>query len=440
MNKIVKNPNEWRYVKINEIGTVKTGPFGAQLHQSDYVALNGTPIVTVEHLCERGLIHKNLPLVSNKDRKRLSQYKIEEGDIVFSRVGSVDRSSVISKKESGWLFSGRLLRIRPQKQDVFSPFLIHFFHTEKFKHRMRSVAVGGTMPSLNTQILSNEIILLPPLPEQKAIADLLSTWDEAIEKTERLIQARERRFKWLLRILMNPNDECQMMNAEIEGNHNSALITHNSPKALAKGGWKKVKLGEVCKIQIGRTPSRKKTEYWDIEKLSGNYWLSISDLSLNREIVSSKEQVSNQAITECNMNLIPAGTIIMSFKLTLGKTCKLKKAAYTNEAIASFLNLSKDIYDDYLFHYLPAVNWDSLVDQAAKGKTLNKEKLNNYKFLLPPLEQQKQIAEILSTAQKEIDLLKQLSEKYKTQKRGLMQKMLTGIWRMAPDAVMRYEL
>ena len=136
-------PDKWGEVKIKEIGAVKTGPFGAQLHESDYVESDGTPIVTVEHLSEQGLIHKNLPLVSDKDKNRLIQYVMNEGDIVFSRVGSVDRSSVVSSKEDGWLFSGRLLRIRPNQSDIYSPYLIHFFHTNKFKHRMRSVAVGG---------------------------------------------------------------------------------------------------------------------------------------------------------------------------------------------------------------------------------------------------------------------------------------------------------
>ena len=107
-------PKGWRWVRLNTIASVKTGPFGAQLHQHDYVQSNGTPIVTVEHLNERGLIHKNLPLVSYDDKQRLSQYIIQEGDIVFSRVGSVDRSTLVSKDEDGWLFSGHLLRVRPK--------------------------------------------------------------------------------------------------------------------------------------------------------------------------------------------------------------------------------------------------------------------------------------------------------------------------------------
>ncbi|MCY4155505.1 MAG: restriction endonuclease subunit S, partial [Gammaproteobacteria bacterium] len=173
-------PKGWQKVRLHEVASVKTGPFGTQLHQHDYVQSDGTPIITVEHLSEKGLRHKNLPLVSDNDKQRLSQYLIHEGDIIFSRVGSVDRSALVKKDEDGWLFSGRLLRLRPRKDDVHSPYLNYFFHTKKFRHHMRSIAVGGIMPSINTNLLSNVFVQLPPLPEQKAIASLLEIWDTAI--------------------------------------------------------------------------------------------------------------------------------------------------------------------------------------------------------------------------------------------------------------------
>ena len=194
--------NGWQKVRLNTVASVKTGPFGAQLHQHDYVQYNGTPIVTVEHLSERGLIHENLPLVSYHDKQRLSQYLIREGDIVFSRVGSVDRSALVSKDEDGWLFSGRLLRVRPKRCDVYSSYLNYFFHTRKFRHHMKSIAVGGTMPSINTNILSNVTVHLPSMDEQKAIASLLETWDTAIEKTKVLAEQYRTQKRGLMQKLL----------------------------------------------------------------------------------------------------------------------------------------------------------------------------------------------------------------------------------------------
>ena len=133
--------------KLGEIASVQTGPFGSQLHNEDYVEF-GTPIVTVEHLGEREFSLHNLPKVSDFDKQRLQRYSLEAGDIVFSRVGSVDRCSLVSESENGWLFSGRCLRVKPHS--INSTFLYYYFKLENVKGYIRNKAVGATMPSLNT--------------------------------------------------------------------------------------------------------------------------------------------------------------------------------------------------------------------------------------------------------------------------------------------------
>jgi type I restriction enzyme S subunit len=184
-------PIDWRVVQIGSIANVKTGPFGSALHEKDYVD-EGTPIITVEHLGERGITSNNAPMVSDTDRRRLSSYSLEPGDIVFSRVGSVDRNALVSPAESGWLFSGRLLRLRTTTDAVDPQFLSHQFHGEPFKQRVRTVAVGQTMASLNTQILKQVLIVLPSREEQTAIATLLSAMDAEIANLEsNLAKARE---------------------------------------------------------------------------------------------------------------------------------------------------------------------------------------------------------------------------------------------------------
>ena len=165
---------------------IQTGPFGSQLHQKDYVAA-GTPIITVEHLGENCILHAALPYVSEQDRTRLSKYTLQEGDIVFSRVGSVDRRGLVRKEEEGWLFSGRCLRIRPNPNKIDAGFLSYFFGLPAFKNHIRSIAVGSTMPSLNTQLLSDICIHYPAdIEEQRAIAHILGTLDDKIELNRRM--------------------------------------------------------------------------------------------------------------------------------------------------------------------------------------------------------------------------------------------------------------
>ena len=170
---------------------IQTGPFGSQLHKKDYVPV-GTPIITVEHLGENRILHEGAPCVSEKDRLRLSKYWLRKGDIVFSRVGSVDRRALVRDAEDGWLFSGRCLRVRPNSNHIDAAFLSYFFGLPSFKEHIRSVAVGATMPSLNTQILSDIRVPHPKnLGEQRSIAHILGTLDDKIELNRRMNQTLE---------------------------------------------------------------------------------------------------------------------------------------------------------------------------------------------------------------------------------------------------------
>ena len=169
---------------------IQTGPFGSQLHQRDYVP-RGTPIVTVEHLGDNRILHDDVPRVSDSDRDRLKRYELRQGDIVFSRVGSVDRRAIVRETEEGWLFSGRCLRVRADTDKIDPVFLPYFFGLETFKEHIRSIAVGATMPSLNTRLLSDVSVFYPPLGEQRAIAHILGTLDDKIELNRRMNQTLE---------------------------------------------------------------------------------------------------------------------------------------------------------------------------------------------------------------------------------------------------------
>ena len=180
---------EWKNTTIGEIATIKNGPFGSVLHAEDYVD-EGMPIVTTEHFKSGNLpLSKNgIPQVSEDDYCRLKGYMLETDDIVFSRVGSVDINAHVEHVQQGWLFSGRVLRVRPIKS-VNSLCLHYVLSTESVKRDIRNRAVGQTMPSINTPILSNTgIYMSQSEAEQKKIADLLSLIDERIATQNKIIE------------------------------------------------------------------------------------------------------------------------------------------------------------------------------------------------------------------------------------------------------------
>ncbi len=171
--------SEFTTKALSLLADIQTGPFGSQLHKEDYVE-TGTPIVTVEHLGNKRFSEQNLPFVSDDDKERLKKYSLKEGDIVFSRVGSVDRCSYVSKEYTGWMFSGRCLRVRPF-DEIIPEYLYYYFTLETTKQFVRGIATGATMPSINTKFMGEVPISYPMKDDQKRIADILGRIDRKIE-------------------------------------------------------------------------------------------------------------------------------------------------------------------------------------------------------------------------------------------------------------------
>lgn len=176
--------------KLKDVAISQTGPFGSQLHEEDYVA-NGIPIVTVEHLGDIGFTTQNLPMVSEKDACRLKKYCLKKGDIVFSRVGSIDRNVYTKEDQEGWLFSGRCIRVRCDITKVNPRYLSFYFKLPSFKQMMFNRSVGATMPSLNTDIMDDLPLLLLNRNEQDKVAKILGGIDDKIENNNTIVAQLE---------------------------------------------------------------------------------------------------------------------------------------------------------------------------------------------------------------------------------------------------------
>ena len=191
-------------ILLGSIADIQTGPFGSQLHKEDYVQ-DGTPIVTVEHLGNRVFTEQNLPMVSDADKERLNKYVLSEGDIVFSRVGSVDRCSYVDSNHSGWMFSGRCLRVRPYNA-IYPLYLYYFFCMENTKQFVRNIAVGATMPSINTKLMGEIEVSVPSIDTQKRIAAILSAIDDKIELNTAINENLEQQAYLLLEQMLNSSN------------------------------------------------------------------------------------------------------------------------------------------------------------------------------------------------------------------------------------------
>lgn len=243
---------------LGDVAKSQTGPFGSQLHEADYVE-KGTPIVTVEHLGEIGFTTQNLPFVSQKDTERLSKFLLEEGDIVFSRVGSIDRSVYVKKEQEGWMFSGRCLRVRCDKSKINPRYLSFYFKLADFKKMMLNISVGATMPSLNTKLMDSIPLNLPSREIQDKIASLLDSIDSKIENNNKINVELELMAKtiydyWFLQFEF-PNDDGKPYKSS-----GGKMVWHEELKREIPEGWKVDFLGRLFTSKRGISYNSKNIE------------------------------------------------------------------------------------------------------------------------------------------------------------------------------------
>ena len=163
--------------------------------------------------------------------------------------------------------------------------------------------------------------------------------------------------------------------------------------------WKESFVKDEFTLTIGKTPARNNPAYWQ----SGtNKWISISDMAkYGRFTGNTQETITDIAVSESGIKLVPKGTIIMSFKLSIGRTAITSEDIYTNEAIMAFGNVDMSKFDITFLQFLIAnKNWLLNAKQAVKGQTLNKESIGNAKIIVPPIELQERFATIFNQADK----------------------------------------
>lgn len=188
-------------------------------------------------------------------------------------------------------------------------------------------------------------------------------------------------------------------------------------------GWTQSELGTLADVAIGGTPSRDILRYWANNDLDGQPWVAISDLH-GRVIESTSESITEAGIANSNVKLVKHGTVLMSFKLSLGRVAFAGRDLYTNEAIAAFL-VNDQVAPAYLYYALPEAVRGAATDVAIKGATLNKKSLRKLLIEHPSRGTQEKIATILSTIDTAIEQTEALIEKYQHIKAGLMHDLFT---------------
>ena len=263
------------------------------------------------------------------------------------------------------------------------------------RSRVAGVQYGTAQKPFNISDAVDFLYPVPPLPEQRAIAAALSDVDALLGGLDRLIAKKQG-----LKVAAMQQ-----------------LLTGQTRLPGFSGEWEVKRLGEICEIGMGRTPPRLNQAYWG----RGYKWLSIADLH-TKVVSESKEEITELAASM--MAIIPKGTLLMSFKLSLGRMCFAGCDLFTNEAICSFNKLQA--VPDFLYYVLGRTDFSLYGKQAVKGYTLNKQSLKLVEIPFPPLPEQTAIATVLSDMDTELAALQARRSKTQALKQAMMQELLTG--------------
>ena len=372
----------WEQRKLGDISEIKTGPFGSTLHADDYVS-DGIPIITTEHFKTGSLpIDKcGLPQVSENDFSRLSAYILNAGDIVFSRVGSVDINALITPFQSTWLFSGRVLRVRPQNKNS-SQFLHTLLETEDVKNDIRTRAVGQTMPSINTEILKTTPLRLPESTlEQEQLGKYFLNLDT-------LITLHQRKYEKLVNIKKSMLDKMFPQNG--------ASVPEIRFKSFTDP-WEQRKLGEMVDVCSGM--DYKHLSEGDIPVYgTGGYMLSVNKaLSYDRNAVG------------------------IGRKGTIDKPYILKAPFWTVDTL--FYAIPKDSKNiDFTFDVFQKVDWKKK-DESTGVPSLSKIAINETSISTPSKLEQERIGSFFRNLDTLITLHQRKLEKLQNIKKSCLEKM-----------------
>lgn len=394
----------WREATLGEVcdevdGLIQTGPFGSQLHQSDY-SDEGIPVVMPKDIVEGRISPDTVARVSTEHVKRLSRHKLATGDIVYGRRGDIGRQALIRSGQAGWLCGTGCLRLSLGDSVIDSLFLHYYLQQNEVVEWIANQAVGATMPNLNTAILRSVPVRFPPLLVQRCIASILSAYDELIENSQRRIKileamARALYREWFVDFRFPGHDHPAGQpdgtaagrpagaSARDGANQHVPLV----PSSLGEipQGWEVETVEDTFEISGGGTPSRKKEEYWEGGTIQ---WYSPSDLTRAGSMFmdDSSDHITELGLGKSSARLFPARSVMLTSRATIGAIAINTQPACTNQGFITCIpNERVPLY--FLFHWVAenVPNFQRLAS-GATFKEISRSVFKTIHFLQPPME------------------------------------------------------
>ena len=330
--KLVKEPNTHPYIKIKDLGKTK------------YLQLNS-----------------DYEYVDDETQQSIARYIVNEGDILISVVGTIGLIGIVGNtldKANQTENCDKIINIR----NVLPEYLYYYLISKFGQDEIKKGTVGAVQPKLPLKNVQDISVLYPSIEEQERIVKILGVIDEKIEINDAINNNLEQQVLTLYR--------------------NKFVDTVNNERQICR-------VDEYFDISIGKTPPRKEPQ-WFSKNPQDVTWVSISDMgTCGLYISSSSEQLTKAAIDRYNVKVVPDNTVLLSFKLTVGRIAITNGEMSTNEAIAHFKTNKKEI-NEYRYCYLKYFNYQTMGSTSSIATAVNSKIIKSMKFIIPTDEELKE--------------------------------------------------
>ena len=444
-------PESWEWVRLNELGIYRKGPFGSSLTKFMFVPKSATTIKVYE---QKNAIQKDYTLgeyyITQEKFQSMLSFIVKPLDIIVSCAGTIGESYVLPEDAPIGIINQALMRISLFKMDICDYYLLYFDYI--LKRQAQLLSSGSAIKNIPPfEILKNMLMPIPPLAEQKRILGRTDEIIHAISKYELLKETLDKLdtdlqpqlkksilqyaiqgklieqcdtdepatdlLKRIQEEKLNLLKQGKLKKKDIQDSNifraddnryyekienEMVCIDEELPFEIPES-WEWVRFKNIVQFSLGKTPERVDSTYWNPNDFP---WVSIADMEDKSTLTTTKEFISQKALAEkFNNTFSPIGTLIMSFKLTIGKVSILGINAVHNEAIISIYPYVNDGYitRDYLYNFLSIITGYTSSTDAIKGATLNSKKISEMLVPLPPLAEKRRIVNVLNRVLESIE-------------------------------------
>lgn len=398
-----------------KVGSGVTPRGGAEVYQD-----HGVPLYRSQNVTDDGFLLDDIAYISEDIDASMSGTRIKPGDVLLNITGaSIGRCYYTSPDFKRGNVNQHVCIIRPIQKLVLSSYLHLLLISNQGKEYIKLSQTGSGREGLTREEIRQFSFDIPSLPVQRRIVSYLDSKTSEIDQAISLLERKREAYTRLKASVIN--------RAVTRGLNPNVKLKDSGVEWIGRipEGWEVKRFKEIfTKYTTGATPNSKNVDNFE----GNNTWVTIADMT-TKYVTESNLCLSDKSIKENQIPITRKGSLIFSFKLSIGKVAFASKDLFTNEAIVT-LSPSKKYDLDYFYYYLPLVCDNNATENIYGAKMMNQKIIANMSFALPPLPEQRSIASYLDAECSKIDRAASIVEKeidaYKRLKRSLINEVVTG--------------